>query len=322
MPLAVAPRPPRPVPLAAAVVVLVLGCGTNGAGPDGGADRQPELPFVYRGCPLDQKVGGIKIALEQDFTSVGGSVTQTVIPADVREVVMESDGCRLLRKRNLQCLPRCMPGETCGEGGVCIPYPENVSAGIVTISGLAKAVRMAPGTTSRTYWDNTLPHPGFQPGASIRLETTGGDLKPLSLRGWGVSPLTLPEQSLRLETGQPFQLLWQQGPAGPARVQLTVSVDQHGTTPATLVCEGDDSGVLVVPEPLVTALLTAGASGYPAASLARQTVDAATVSGGCAEFAVVAETRPSLTVAGHLPCTTNADCPSGSTCATQLQTCQ
>lgn len=320
MPYAV-PRPLRPGRLLAAAL-LCLGCGASGTAPDGGGDRQPELPFVYRGCPLDQKVGGFKIALEKDFTSVAGSISQAVIPAEVREVVIESDGCRLLRKRNLVCLPRCTPGETCGEGGNCIPYPENLDAGIVTLSGLARSVRMTPGATSRTYWDNTLPHPGFQPGASIRLETTGGDIQPLSLRGWGVSPLLLPEQSLRLETEQPFQLLWQRGPEGPARVQLTISVDQHGTTPASLVCEGDDSGVLMIPGPLVTALLTAGASGYPTASLARQTADATPVSGGCAEFLIVAETQRSLTVAGHLPCITNADCPSGLTCATQLQTCR
>lgn len=303
--------------------VLCAGCG-GGAGlrpDDGGADRAPEQPFVYRACALGQKVGEIKIALEEDFTAVGGSIARAVIPADVRELVMESDGCRLLRKRRLQCLPGCLAGETCGEGGLCIPYPENASAGIISISGLAEPVRMMPRGTTLNYWDTTLTHPGFSPGAAIRLEATGGDLRPFVLRGWGISPLVLPDQTLRLEKENPFELHWEPGPEGPSRVQLTISVDQHAVTPAALVCEGPDSGALTIPGAFVTALLAAGASGYPTGLLARQTVDSVIVGDGCAEFVVTASVVRSLIVAGHLPCRTNIDCPPGTTCATQLQTC-
>jgi hypothetical protein len=262
------------------------------------------------------------VQLGDSYTAVSGSVAEAVVPIGVRALVQEGGGCRLLRKRLLHCDPGCGPGQTCGEGGACIRYPDNVSAGTVTVSGLARAVSMKPTAVGNHYSDTRLPHPGFAPGADIVLRAGGGELAPFALRGWGVSALVLPAQELLLAPDRPLAVAWTPGPAGPARVELLLTIDQHGVTPSILLCEVPDDGAATIAAELVTALIAAGASGYPKLQITRQTVDTAALASGCVELIVGAGAERNLTVAGHVPCRTAADCPAGRSCDERAQTCR
>jgi hypothetical protein len=282
---------------------------------------EPAGPLPYRACPLAAKVGEFRVERTEHFTAVSGSVAEAVVPGDVPELVEAAGGCRLLRQRLLTCDPGCGPGMTCGEGGRCARYPDNLDAGTVTLEGLRCPVAMRPDPAGRRYWDTRLPHPGFEPDARIQLTASGGALPAFTLAGAGVSPMTLDEASLLLAPDRPLQLTWQPAEPGTARVELTLSIDQHGVTPSTLVCEATDSGSFAVPADLIGKLLAAGASGYPELLASRQTVDSADLPPGCVELIVGSPVKRSLQVAGHTPCRRDADCPAARACNLATQSC-
>ena len=88
------------------------------------------------------------------------------------------------------------------------------------------------------------------------------------------------------------------------------------------MCRGEDSGRLEVPGELVARLIAAGASGYPQALLSRQSADAVDLPPGCVELVVASAVQKSVTVAGHTPCRTDGECPTGRRCDTALQSCR
>jgi hypothetical protein len=304
---------------AATLALLLAGCGAAPADPE---PMGPPL-LTYRACAPGRKVGQFRIELTEGFTAISGNIAEAVVPGDVREQVAEIGGCRLLRKRQLSCVPGCRAGMTCSEGGRCIPYPDNLDAGTVRIGGLVRPVQMRPDPAGRRYFATGLPHPGFTDGANIQLHASGAaGLSPFSLAGRGIAALVPADRPLSLEVDHPFAIEWQPADSRPAAIELTVNIDQHGQTPATLVCRGEDSGRLEVPADLVGRLIAAGASGYPQALLSRQSADAVDLPPGCVELIVASGARKSLTVAGHTPCRSDEECPPGGHCDTLLQSCR
>jgi hypothetical protein len=304
---------------------LVAGC-LLGCGDHAPERREPEFhdpgPLAYRPCEKAQKVGDFRVELAQQFAAVSGSVASEVVAADVPELVRELAGCRLERQRSLFCDPACGGGLTCGEGGSCVPYPENLDVGSVSVWGLVEPVHMEPDAQGRRYWDTDLAQPGFAPGADIHLQADGGSLESFTLRGFGVTPLEAPPQTLELVTRTPLTVRWQRGPAGPAHVQFTLNIDQHGVTPLTVVCDAPDTGQLTVPAELVTALFEAGPTGFPSARLERRSADSAILAPGCVEFSVRASLDLKLAVTGHMPCARNEDCLAGQHCDVARGACE
>jgi hypothetical protein len=312
---AVDATPTSPIlPLVGALLAALAACQT----PDTtSADPLPgplEPLRSYRACPQETRVGEVRIELGERATAVSGQIAAGVVPVQVREVVAEASGCRLLRRRQLFCDPPCAPDSTCGDNGRCLPYPDNLDAGTITVAGLARAVKMRPDPTGRRYWDTTLPHPGFHPGATIRLWASGAQLPPFSLGGFGVSPLTVDDRLLTLAPQQPLPLTWTAAapPASaapaPTRIDITLAIDQHGVTPMILVCDTEDTGRFEIPAPVISTLLAAGYSGYPSLQLSRQSADSLDLPPGCVELIVSSAAPANLTVQGHRPCRTDADC--------------
>jgi hypothetical protein len=284
------------------------------------AESLPAEAVPYRRCPLERKVGEFVVELDERYTAVSGGIAEAPVPVDVREVIAEAGACRLLRRRLLACFPTCGAGMTCGVGGRCQRYPDNLDAGTVEVKGLRCQMQMRPDPTARRYSNTTLPHPGYTPGASIQLAATGADVPAFSLVGWGVAALALDEAPLRLEADQALRVSWQAQP-GPTRVQLDLEVDQHGITPVTLSCDVADSGSFEVPADLVARLLAAGVSGYPKLRVSRQTVDSRDLPPGCVELIVASPRERSLQVVGHTPCRNDTDCPAPRRCNVASQSC-
>ncbi len=100
-------------------------------------------------------------------------------------------------------------------------------------------------------------------------------------------------------------------------------IDQHGNSPVALLCTFADAGTGIVPGALIDQLLTAGVSGFPNGTLRRQTIDSTTLDAGCVELVVGLTREPEgVSVAGHVPCQSTADCPPGLTCNVPIETCQ
>ncbi|PRP92818.1 hypothetical protein ENSA5_47310 [Enhygromyxa salina] len=271
-------------------------------------------------CPLNERVGLFRIVHEPDYSAVDGEIYEAVIPSTIVEQTAAEGGCRLLARENPFCDPACANGEACTHAGTCIPYPERVETGAVTIAGLEVELVMSPRADKR-YFDTTLPHPAFSPGGAIKLTSTGGEIGPLELSGRAFAPLELGDDTWRIEAGKPLIVSWAPEVDGEARFYLTINIDQHGLSPSTLVCEGPDSGSFEVPAAIIDALLDAGTSGFPTGHAYRRTVDSIEADPGCVELEVRSHRSATLEVSGHTPCVDEGDCPDGLSCELMTQTC-
>ena len=246
-----------------------------------------------------------------------------VVPITVLETIGEGGGCLLLRRNNPFCDPPCQPGTTCDFDGACIPYPNNHNIGTVSVTGLVQPVSIEPVMPTFDYYDTTLMHPAFAPGAAIVLKTTGGDYAGFTLRGAGLAMIEPTSAELVMKKGQPLAIGWTPGPGtGAGQVRVELLIDQHGNTPVRVVCEGEDTGMLAVPAEIVTELIGFGISGFPSAQYYRQTVDSLELEPGCVDFTVHTHRQTLLSVEGHVPCNKPADCPDGLVCDIKIQTCK
>ncbi|MBL9099651.1 MAG: hypothetical protein JNL82_01770 [Myxococcales bacterium] len=278
-------------------------------------------PVLRGACPLETKVGEFKVTLEDIYSAFSGVVADGVVPITVLETVGEEGGCRLLRRNNPVCDPPCQPGTTCDFSGECIVYPANHDVGTVTVTGLVQPVVVEPVMPTYDYFDSTLMHPACEPGSAIALTATGGDYAAFTLYGEGVAAIEPASEMLVMKKGQALALQWAAG-AGAAHVRVDLTIDQHGNTPVKLICVGEDSGSMTVPESLIAQLIDFGISGFPSAQWYRETVDSTALAPGCVEFAVRSHRETLLGVEGHTPCNKPDDCPEGQICDILIQTCK
>jgi len=271
-------------------------------------------------CSLADRVGGFMVAMEPDYSSFSGSVSDGVVPVSVLEQVGAEGDCILLRRNNPFCEPLCMPGQACDFDGTCIPYPVNHDVGVVTVTGLLTPVMLEPVAPTYSYFDTGLMHPPFEIGAPIELTAGGGDYEAFELHGRGVPRVEPTAEQLSLSTGRPVMVEW--SPTGAeATLRLVLNVDQHGLSPVRLVCESDDTGSLTIAPELVTQFLDFGISGFPSADYYLQTADSVDIEPGCVELVVFSHDQTQLDVEGHTPCDQPADCPDGQMCDLMIQTC-
>lgn len=303
------------------ILVLAACGGSSESSPDGGIVPTPDGSLTYNPCPKATHVGGFSVALQDGYTSAQGQVASGVVPGDIPEATQTAGECILYRPRSLLCNPACANGQTCGENGVCITYPSNLSVGTVAITGLTAPVQMTANAPVYYYtFRGTLPHPGFMPGDTVSLSATGAEV--FALRGRGIDPLTLTATVVPLRRGQPAQAGWNPPSVDvPAKITLSLNIANHGGNPGQIDCIVPDTGSYAIPSSLVDALLDLGASGFPTLIVTRKTVDAATLSQGCIEFSVQHQAVADIDILGLISCSGDQDCPQGQTCQVDL-TCQ
>lgn len=272
-------------------------------------------------CEAASRVGSFTIDLAEDYTSVRGAVADGVLPSGVPEVLAEQGACQLLGPPKLFCDPGCGSGETCGADGVCQPTPSKVSAGTLTVAGLAEPFSQeANGITGDYSKTFQTPYPGFEPGAEIILQASGDVVSGFSLYGIGVELISSPHESFPVESGKDAQIFWDAPSIASDDVQVHVSltVNAHGGTTGWIECSGPDSGELSIPAELVSGLFELGLSGFPRVSISRQSVDSLATDGGCVDLAVSSELTVSVQVPGLVSCSDDGDCPEEETCQPEL----
>jgi hypothetical protein len=275
---------------------------------------------THGACELADRVGGFAILREESYTTFSGSVADAVVPVSVLENVGEDGDCVLLRRNNPFCEPACGPSETCDFDGNCIAYPANHDVGVVDITGLVQEVSVEPILPTYEYYDTSLMHPAYDEGAIVELSAAGGDYEAFGLVGVGVSMIEPALDELVLDPDADLTVEWTAA-AGPAKVRVELSIDQHGSSPTKLVCESDDTGMLTVSQTLVAQFVELGVTGFPSANYFRETVDSIELAPGCVEFGVRSHAQSDLSVIGHTPCTDDLDCPDGETCDIPNETC-
>ncbi len=275
----------------------------------------------YKPCSKESRVGGFRLELAEKYTGVQGQVLDGMVPGNIPEVVQTVGSCSLLRGRSLFCNPSCVPGETCDEKGACITYPKSHPVGTVTISGMKAALSMKAKWGNNYTNSGTLPHPGFDEGAAISLQASGGDYQAFELLGQGVAPVVVSSQSKKLviDGAKAIDLKWTP-PAkqGAVKVHIEVNINNHGTTSAWITCDVDDNGAFSIPVELVGALQKLGVSGFPSLLLSRRSADSASITPGCVDLLVVADAEMTVAVAGLTSCTKDSQCPKGQSCQVDL----
>lgn len=266
-------------------------------------------------CSLGERVGVFDVILEEQYSAINGEVRAALVQTVILDELAAEGECRVVTSENPFCDPPCGGGQVCTNESQCAMFPERVSVGTVTISGMEVPVAMEPAADLR-YFETELPHPVIAPGAQIELQADG-----LSLMGNGFGALANVSPSIYVAPETDMNVTWD-AEDGEAHVRIELNIDQHGNSPATLFCDVPDTGSYDVPAALIDALLTSGVSGFPSANLYRQTVDSTNGPTGCVEFRIRARTSTEVAVEGHTACNTDDDCPRGQTCNILIQTCE
>jgi hypothetical protein len=292
---------------------------------DDGGVAAVDLP--YAPCPRETLAGQFVIELAADYTRVGGKVSDGVLPTRVPVERAREGECRLVEVVPSQCTPACPAAtEICDASQTCVPLPQARDVGVVGVAGLAVPLTMRPNGVTGAYSNPAqpaLPHPGFAPGADLRLATSGGDYAPFLLRGWGVSVLSLDPGPIVVEAGAPATVAWSAPAlAGPARVNVSLNVNHHGSSNAWVECDFADTGSAQIPAALIDALMEKGRSGFPTLSATRRSATSISIEPGCAELLVASEVTSSVQVDGIVSCNTSMECPTGQTCLPVERFCQ
>ena len=272
-------------------------------------------------CPMETHVGAFNVADYGDYTIAEGSVSDGIVPVTVLTPGTAAGDCQLIKRENPYCEGGSESDETCGLDGICVPYPSSLNIGQVTIAGLARDVVMDPIQPGDKYFDTSLPQPAASTGDLLQLRVENSDFGNFDLHGVAVEPLVLPEETLVLEQGKDLTVNWTASP-GRSRVEVRLSIDQHGASPSTLVCDFEDDGQGLVPAAAIDALVVAGVTGFPNGSLSRRTLDRAEIDPGCVDLVTQSRRNPDVRVAGFTPCTDDEDCPEGLTCNQAIEICE
>lgn len=272
----------------------------------------------YARCPPETALGTLVVALDQDFSTIGGVFTEAV-PPYLRFGSAASHGdCTLWAPPDLFCDPACTGGQTCDLDGTCIDIPGNLDAGVLTLGGLAASVTLEPIQPIRIYsYTSDLPHPVFGPGDTVEMRTD----HPEGPVGWvahGFDPLATAMTEVPLDPHVDTILSWTAGLEPAARVHVQVDVANHGGIPARIECVTADDGELALPATLVEALLPYGVSGFPTVTLTRESSDAVDAFGGCTALATRSTVVLPALIDGVTSCSHPDDCPPDQTCRGDL----
>jgi hypothetical protein len=311
------------------LLALLVACsaesGGNSSGTGQGGIPAAELP--YQPCSAETTVGQFVIELAPGFTRVGGKVTDAVLPSQVPDELGRAGECRLLAATQTSCVPACpVATQVCGQEASCVALPRARDVGTLTVHGLVIPLQIQPNAITRSYSDPVqarLPHPGFLPGADLRINSAGGDYAPFELRGWGVSPLVLAEAPIEIRRGQATRLGWQ-APTdpGPARLHVELNINIHGATNSWIECDLPDTGVGEIPAELIDGLFGQGLSGDPTLTATRRSATSRAIEPGCVEMLVLSELSVGVQVEGVVSCETSAQCPLGQTCLDVERRCE
>jgi hypothetical protein len=292
--------------------------GTGTASPSGDAASIPYAP-----CSEETSVGGFELVLDPEYTSLEGKVFDAADPRLVNTEIASEGTCRLVTPPSLLCDPGCAPSsQVCAPNNQCVPVPAGRSVGTVSVSGLVSPVEMTPNAATANYRAAGLANPGFAPGADVRLSATGGDYSAFELRGWGIGLLEVTSE-ITVTEGQPTSIQWTPpASAGPAHLVVTLDVNNHGSTEASIQCDFEDTGQGEIPASLIDALIAQGTSGFPSVTLTRRTASSASIEPGCVELDVMSTLDLDVTLTGLTSCDTDAECPDGLTCKPVERFCE
>ncbi|HUS63163.1 MAG TPA: hypothetical protein VMZ28_01430 [Kofleriaceae bacterium] len=253
-----------------ALVVLTSACKGDdddggGSDPDGGsagADASGDTPDGggEAACTFQSAVGVFTVSSSPEFGNAGGSVADVPFPTFVEEKMRDGE-CAFHGAPF--CDPACEGGDICTAGGVCSPFPTNLDAGTVHITGTDPALDLEPQAGPSYYTMENYPDL-YQPGDLLTL-TGGGDdtdVPAFEATARGVPVLELPTTQLTATEHEDMVVEWDTAGDSPdgAAVVLHMDSDHHGA-PGFIECWAADDGEVTVAADLIDAIIAVGESG-------------------------------------------------------------
>jgi hypothetical protein len=256
------PAVPR-FPLTSLPLGLLLACGGGG-----GEAESPDAASIADAPAAADDVGyqtGLSASVQlREFYRGGKLVSASVRDArpPIPEVVVDREGdCAIYHNPMPGLCEECSDG-ACTPDGICTPWPREIDAGAITISGLDLDLAFLWDAERASY----RPEPEvigdlFADGDMITVEAAGGDHPPFLLEARGVADLAEPIEMIELVDEADFPLRWT-ADGGGARIELALRVGWHGVPyEAMLLCNTADDGELDIPRGLIAQMPPAGGVG-------------------------------------------------------------
>ena len=170
-------------------------------------------------------------------------------------VLRAADGdCKVFTPVEVSCEPACGEGEVCDADSHCAAYAVGVSAGDITLGGLAKGPYTAKHVGDGQYV--TTPEPPsdglFAAGDAISVSAAGAAIPAFTASVSGVADLLIPNIGLVELTDQAATTLsWT--PAGDgSRIEVRLQLGWHGRPPTGIIaCSAPDAAGQIVVSPTV-----------------------------------------------------------------------
>jgi hypothetical protein len=264
------PRHPASL-LRFALVCLPLVNASCG-GDDAPADPDASTAIDAPGTTPRARVGFVDISEDRwrypDDAGGGESLTARIdarffdgTEPQFHHETMRAGDCVLRNYTFASCDPVCTTG-FCVETNVCAPFPTYVSAGRLSIAGLATAVQIDP-RQNYYYLDEPLPADLFTNTADITLTLAGATIPGLTVASRGVAPIA-PDITGGVVTAAypatgPLVIHWPPlaAPETGSRVRLTLNANNRGhgaPFEAIITCDvADEAGQVAVPAAMLDA---------------------------------------------------------------------
>jgi len=224
----------------------------GGADTDAGADDTPR----FGSSPSYVRVAERGSGTGEEYEGSVSVVLYAEAPPAPHEEVAREGACRLLTWEPAFCDPFCRDG-LCIRENECVPWPDRLSAGRVTVEGTVRDLALDPDVDD--YYSlvgDPLSGSVFEPGATVTASAVGDEFPAFTLQAVGVAPLVHDFPSFGEIPDGEMEVTWQPSGTPGARIQARFITDYgHGPIPPVVVeCESADDGSLVVPAFMVAEL--------------------------------------------------------------------
>lgn len=232
--------------------------------------------------------------------------------------------CKLLKVETPQCIPDCGLGAKCIATDNCMPEPDKIDIGIVTLNGLKyNGINMPFTMEANRKLKYLMPqvqldYPPVQENDTITLSATGSEsIPPFTLKVRGIAPLVVLSDSLLLADGQPITVQWLPPPvSGVSTITVRINISYHGGTKGEIQCQCEDNGSVTIPGVMLDELKSYGIAGWPVVDITRKSSAVDENTG--VQLVVETTVTRLLMIPGLQSCNGQGECPAGQECVNRM----
>lgn len=241
----------RRILAAALMTALLAATGCDTGDPDGENNDSVASPCEFtEAAVLDLTIGA---SFDSSWSAIRAEVYEYAEP-NLYEVIHEVGNCRHVVLAHSSCDPPCDWDKICTADGNCEAFPETVSAGTLTITGLGDPVVLEGESWSEgLYYQvefETPDEPPYDAGDPIGASFSGAVFPAVDLSATGVAPFA-PDinDELDIPNTEALVISWAD-PDPESCVELRLhGMAAHDGAPLQdlLWCIADDTGSITVP---------------------------------------------------------------------------